>query len=93
MPKNENRTVWTSQGGDLRKKESGAHRVISLPPHQQTAYLHRDAKGRGGKAVTLVKKLILSEDDMRELAKMMRSKFKASIARRSQKLWVTWDIK
>ena len=48
MPKNENRTVWTSQGGDLRKKESGARRVISLPPHQQTAYLHRDAKGRGG---------------------------------------------
>jgi len=72
MPKNENRTVWTSQGGDLRKKESGAHRVISLPPHQQTAYLHRNAKGRGGKAVTLVKKLILSEDDMRELAKKLK---------------------
>jgi translation initiation factor 1 len=30
--------------------------------------LHRDSKGRGGKTVTLVKKLILSEGDLKELA-------------------------
>jgi translation initiation factor 1 len=35
-------------------------------------HLHRDSKGRGGKAVTLVKKLILSEDDMKDLAKKLR---------------------
>ena len=72
MSKNQNRTVWTSEQGDLRKNESGAHRVISLPPQQQTVYLHRDVKGRGGKAVTHVKKLILSEEDMKDLAKKLK---------------------
>ena len=72
MSKKENRTVWTSQQGDLRKNESGARKVISLPPQQQTVHLHRDSKGRGGKTVTLVKKLVLSEDDMKELAKRLK---------------------
>lgn len=67
MSKNETRTVWSSDQGDIRKKESGSRRVISLPPNQQTVYLHRDSKGRGGKTVTLVKKLILSEEDLRQL--------------------------
>jgi len=73
MPRNANRIVWTSNQGDLRKNESDAPpRVVPLPPNQQTAYLQRAIKGRGGKAVTLVKKLILSEDDMRELAKKLK---------------------
>lgn len=72
MPKNETRTVWTSNQGDVRKNESGARKVISLPPQQQTVYLHRDSKGRGGKTVTVVKKLVLSEDDLKELAKKLK---------------------
>ena len=72
MSKDEHRTVWTSNQGDIRKNESGARKVISLPPQQQTAYLHRDSKGRGGKTVTLVKKLVLSEDDLKELTKKLK---------------------
>jgi translation initiation factor 1 len=72
MPKNENRTVWTSDQGDLRKDESKARNITSLLPQQQTIYLHRDSKGRGGKTVTLVKKLILSEEDMKDLAKRLK---------------------
>ena len=72
MPKNEHRTVWTSNQGDVRKNESGTRKVISLPPQQQTVYLHRDSKGRGGKTVTVVKKLVLSEDDLKELAKKLK---------------------
>jgi translation initiation factor 1 len=72
MTKDKNRTVWSSDQGDLRRKEAEAQIVKSLPPHEQTAYLHRDSKGRGGKAVTLVRKLSLSEDDMRELAKKLK---------------------
>jgi translation initiation factor 1 len=64
--------VWSSDQGDLRKKESETQRVKPLPPHEQTAYLHRDSKGRGGKAVTLVKKLILSEEDMKELTTKLK---------------------
>ena len=72
MTKSGNRTVWTSEEGDLRKSESGSQKILSLPPHQQTVYLHRDSKGRGGKTVTLVKKLVLSEEDMEDLAKTLK---------------------
>jgi translation initiation factor 1 len=72
VPQNNSRTVWSSAQGDARRKEAGAPKVKSLPPQVQTAYLHRDSKGRGGKVVTLVKKLILSEEDMKELAKRLK---------------------
>jgi translation initiation factor 1 len=72
MVKDKNRTVWASDQGDLRKRETGAGRVRSLPPHEQTVYLHRDAKGRAGKTVTLVKKLVLSEQDMKDVATKLK---------------------
>ena len=66
------RTVWSSGAGDLRKREEQARAVRSLPPGEQTAYLHRDSKSRGGKVVTIVKKLVLSEEDIKELAKRLK---------------------
>jgi translation initiation factor 1 len=78
MSKDENRTVWSSEQGDLRKQKdltpgpSPSRRGESLPPQQQTAYLHRESSGRGGKAVTLVKNLVLSPDDMKALAKKLK---------------------
>jgi translation initiation factor 1 len=71
MPQN-SRTVWSSDQGDVRKQETVTRATKSLPPNQQTVYLHRDSKGRGGKAVTLVKKLVLIENDMKELAKRLK---------------------
>ena len=75
MAKNNNRTVWTSdQGLPLRgvRKESKPQKASSLPPHQQTIYLHRDSKGRGGSSVTLVKNLVLAQNDMKELARRLK---------------------
>lgn len=72
MAKNESRTVWSTDEGDLRKQSSPSRVTKSLPPNQQTVYLHRDSKGRGGKSVTLVKKLVLSEDEMKDLAKKLK---------------------
>lgn len=71
MPQN-NRTVWSSDQGDLRNQPGETRNVKSLPPHEQIIYLHRDSKGRGGKTVTLVKKLILSDEDMKDLAKKLK---------------------
>jgi len=72
MTRSESKTVWSSDQGDLRKQESQSRTVNSLPPHEQTAYLHRDSKGRGGKSVTLIKQLVLSEEDMKELVKKLK---------------------
>ena len=64
--------MWSSDQGDARKGEQTAPGAVSLPPEQQTVYLHRDSKGRRGSAVTLVKKLVLSDEDMKELAKKLK---------------------
>ena len=72
MSSNDSRTVWSSDSGDQRKKEQHKPIIKSLPPNQQTAYLHRDSKGRGGKGVTLIKNLVLSEEDMSALAKKIK---------------------
>ena len=72
MPKNENRTVWSSEQGDQRKQKDKISGTKSLPPQQQTVYLHRESSGRGGMAVTLVKNLVLSADDMKALAKKLK---------------------
>ena len=73
MSKNKSRTVWSSEQGDLRKKEDRPASVKSLPPQQQTAYLHRESKGRGGSVITLVKNLTLSPTDMKSLIKKLKS--------------------
>lgn len=72
MSRDEHPTVWSSEQGDLRKKNTKPAPARSLPPQQQTAYLHRDSKGRGGKTVTLVKGLALSDEDRIALAKQLK---------------------
>ncbi len=70
MSKNNDRIVWSSEQGDLRKKKENPAEATSLPPGQQTVYLHRAASGRG--IVTLVKNLVLSADDLKSLAKKLK---------------------
>lgn len=81
---NANRTVWSSEDGDLRQKNhltlnplsspkgASARRGESLPPQQQTIYLHRESGGRGGKVVSVVKNLVLTEEDLKSLAKKLK---------------------
>ena len=46
----------------------------SLPPQQQTARLHRERKGRGGKTVTVVRDLQLTPTDLKALGKELRKR-------------------
>lgn len=70
MPKDNNRTVWSSEEGDLRKQKEKAGGSKSLPPQQQTAYLHRESRKNG--KMTLVKNLVLSAEDLKALAKKIK---------------------
>ena len=72
MSNDKNKTVWTSEQGDLRKQSESSAKGASLPPQQQTVYLHRESSGRGGKAVSLVKNLLLSADDLKDLARKLK---------------------
>lgn len=72
MSNDDRKTVWSSEQGDLRKQPQASTSGKSLSSQQQTAYLHRDKGGRGGKVVTLVKNLVLSEDDLKSLSKKLK---------------------
>lgn len=72
MPKDERRTVFSTESGDLRKETRTPALSQSLPPAQQVVYLHRESKGRGGKTVTVIKNLVLAPDDLKQLAKQLK---------------------
>jgi translation initiation factor 1 len=72
MSSDKTKTVWSSEDGDVRKQSQASSNQSSLPPQQQTVYLHRESSGRGGKAVSLVKNLVLSENDLKALAKKLK---------------------
>ena len=64
--------VYSTEHGDLRKRQPSVPPGLALPPTQQTAFLQRTSKGRGGKVVTLVKNLHLSPDDHKALTKHLK---------------------
>ena len=72
MAKDDRPTIWSSGRGDLRKKKNKPTSVTSIPPQQQMVYLHRESKGRGGKIVTMVTKLVLPDEDLKALAKKLK---------------------
>ena len=72
MPIDDRPTVYSTSSGDLRKPPKPSASARSMPPNQQTAYLHRESKGRGGKVVTLVKNIQLSPDDLKALSKALK---------------------
>lgn len=72
MPNDTHKTVWSSDDGDQRSKPQNVSNEKSRAPQQQTVYLHRESSGRGGKAVSLVKNLLLSDVDLKSLAKKLK---------------------
>jgi translation initiation factor 1 len=49
--------------------------IQTLEPQQQQLYVSIDRKQRGGKEVTLVEGFVGSEDDLKELGKILKTKF------------------
>ncbi len=55
---------------EIEEEES----VVTLAKNQQKLYVSIDKKQRAGKEVTLIEGFIGSEDDLKELGKMLKSK-------------------
>ena len=74
MDNKKNKLVYSTRSGDARKKnDAPAGRRSSLPPAQQNLKIMRDKKGRGGKVVTVISGFILTEADLTDLAKTLKS--------------------
>jgi translation initiation factor 1 len=66
--------IYSTRSGDERKKSAAPiRRRSSLPPAQQNLKIMRDKKGRGGKVVTVISGFALTEADITDLAKILKS--------------------
>ncbi|TNE53364.1 MAG: translation initiation factor [Bacteroidetes bacterium] len=73
--KHKNRVnVVYSTNPDFQYEDDNTEDAETLPPGEQNLYVSLDHKQRGGKEVTLVEGFIGTEDDLKELGKMLKSK-------------------
>jgi len=74
MAKNKKRVnVVYSTNPDFQYQSEGSHEENTLPNNEQDLRIWLDKKG-GGKVVSVVKGFIGSEDDLKSLAKDLKSK-------------------
>ncbi len=66
-------TVY-STNPDFNYDNTEGEEKETLPPQQQKLYVGLDKKNRKGKAVSLIEGFIGTEDDLKKLGKMLKSK-------------------
>lgn len=68
------KVVYSTKSGDQRKKASApSGPSASLPPAQQNIKIMREKSGRKGKVVTVLSGFVLTEADLKALAKTLKS--------------------
>jgi translation initiation factor 1 len=63
-----------STSSDFSYQYDQEHEAETLPPQQQNLKVMLDKKSRGGKQVTLVEGFVGTDDDLKELGKMLKNK-------------------
>jgi translation initiation factor 1 len=66
--------VWSSQAGDLRKKEKSAPRPSSGMKRDGIVRVQKESKGRGGKTVSVIYGLPLSGAALSAIAPRLKQK-------------------
>ncbi|MBI34399.1 MAG: translation initiation factor [Flavobacteriales bacterium] len=66
-------TVY-STNPDFNYEENEGEEQETLPPQQQKLYVSLDKRNRKGKAVSLIEGFIGTEDDLKNLGKILKSK-------------------
>lgn len=75
MGKNKNKkNVVYSTNPDFEYEYDGEDEVETLPPADQLLYVSIDRKQRGGKSVVLVEGFVGTEEDLKDLGKLLKSK-------------------
>ena len=72
--KKERLNVVYSTNPDFQFEYEEDEQPDTLPANQQKLYVSIDRKQRGGKEVTLIEGFIGSEDDLKDLGKMVKQK-------------------
>ncbi len=66
--------VVYSTSSDFNYEYDQDNEAETLPPQQQNLKVMLDKKSRGGKQVTLVEGFVGTDDDLKELGKMLKNK-------------------
>ena len=66
--------VVYSTNPDYQYENIGEEETDTLPKNQQKLRVSMEKKGRGGKTATLIKGFIGTEDDLKELGKLLKTK-------------------
>ena len=72
--KNNRVNVVYSTNPNFNYQEASGEQVDTLAPAQQRLYVSIDRKQRAGKEVTLVEGFVGSDEDLKELGKLLKSK-------------------
>lgn len=63
-----------STNPDFKYDDGGEEEVETLPPVRQQLRIQFDKRNRNGKSVTLITGFVGTEDDLKELGKMLKTK-------------------
>lgn len=81
MAKNTKNNDWKdrlnvvySTNPDFRYETADEEETATLPPAQQKLRVQLDRKNRGGKVVTLITGFVGTDDDLKELGRILKSK-------------------
>ena len=66
--------VVYSTNPDFKYESMEEEEAETLPKNQQKLRIFMEKKGRGGKTVTLIKGFIGTEEDLKELGKLLKTK-------------------
>ncbi len=72
--KNNRVGIVYSTNEDYNYRHEGDFQEESLPIEEQELTVHIEKKGRGGKSVVLIKGFVGNDDDLNDLAKLLKSK-------------------
>ena len=74
MSKKKFKNIVYSTNPNFQYEEEEEEKMETLDPKEQLLYVSIDKKQRGGKEVTLIEGFVGSDDDLKELGRILKSK-------------------
>ena len=85
--------VVYSTNPDYQYENIGEEEAETLPKNQQKLRVSMEKKGRGGKTVTLIRGFIGTEDDLKELSKLLKTKCGVGGSAKDEEIIIQGDFK
>lgn len=82
-----------STNDDYSYEYEGDLKAETLPPSQQNLKVMLDKKSRGGKQVTLVDGFVGTEEDLKDLGKMLKSKCGVGGSAKNGEILIQGDVR